>query len=74
MSHEHYIETDKGRLYIHGDDAVEMIVPPGYKPENEPVPAENLPKLPSIIANVSDEEAEAIAEKIAQNLRMGVTK
>ena len=69
-----WIETDKGRLYINGDDAVEMIMPPGYKPENDPVLIESLierpPKLPPIVVDVSEEEAEAIAEKISKSIEL----
>jgi len=69
-----WIETDKGRLYINGDDAVEMIVPPGYKPENDPVLIESLierlPDLPPIMYDVSEEQAKDIAEEIAKSIEL----
>ena len=58
MNHEHCIETDKGPLYIHGDDAVEMIVP-WYKPENDPALAESLP----VTFDISWNGDEAIVKK-----------
>ena len=67
------IKTDKGPLYIHGDDAVEMIVPPGYKPENDPALAESLPDLPDlppIMYDVSAEEAEEIRKAIAKSIEL----
>lgn len=63
-----WIETDKGRLYIHGDNAVEMIVPPGYEIHIEP--GQKLPDLPPIEYDMSEEEAEEIRKDIAESIRI----
>ena len=63
-----WIETDKGRLYIQGDNAVEMIVPPGYEIHLEP--GQKLPDLPPIESDLSEEEAEEIREAIAEGIRI----
>ena len=65
---KHWIETDKGRLYIHGDDAVELIVPPGYEIHIEP--GQKLPDLPPIEYDMSEEEAEERREKIVKGIRI----
>ena len=41
-----WIETDKGRVYIDGDDAVEMIVPPGepYRLSDRQPPEQVFPR------------------------------
>lgn len=63
-----WIETDKGRLYIQGDNAVEMIVPPGYEIHLEP--GQKLPDLPPIEFDMSEEEAEEIREAIVKGIRI----
>ena len=63
-----WIETDKGRLYILGDNAVEMIVPPGYEIHLEP--GQKLPDLPPIEYDMSEEEAEEIRKDIAESIRI----
>ena len=67
-----YIETDKGRIYIIGDDAVELIVPPGLTIGIDcgPLPGQKLPDLPPIEYDISEEEAEEIREAIAEGLRI----
>ena len=65
-----WIKTGKGRMYILGDDAVEMIVPPGYKLRQELIPAESLPSLPPIVSDMSEEEAEAIRKEIEKNAEL----
>lgn len=58
--------SDKGRLYIHGDDAVEMIVPPGFKPENDPALAESLP----VTFDINWDGDEAIVKEIAKSIEL----
>lgn len=67
-----WIETDKGRLYIQGDDAVEIIAPPGVTIGLDcgPLPGQKLPDLPPIEYDLSEEEAEEIREKIAEGIRI----
>ncbi len=67
-----WIETDKGRLYIHGDNAVEMIVPPGLTIGIDcgPLPRQKLPDLPPIEYDLSEEEAEEIRKAIAESIRI----
>ena len=65
---KHWIEIGKGRLYIHGDDAVELIVPPGYEISIES--ERKLPDLPPIEYDMSEEEAEELREKIAEEIRI----
>lgn len=68
-----WIETDKGRLYIQGDDAVEMIIPPGYKLQLELIPVNRLPDIPPITANLSEEQAKEIAEEIRKSIELRLT-
>ena len=65
-----WIKTDKGRVYIQGDNAVEMIVPPGYEIHLEP--GQKLPDLPPIEYDMSEEEAEEIREAIVKGIRIGL--
>ena len=65
-----WIETNKGRLYILGDGALEIIVPPGYEIHLEP--GQKLPDLPPIEYDLSAEEAEKLREDIAEGIRIGM--
>lgn len=61
-----YIETEKGRLYIRGDNAVEMIVPPGFKPENDPAFAESLP----VTFDINWDGDEVVVEEISKSIEL----
>lgn len=67
-----WIETGKGPLYIQGDDAVELIVPPGLTIGIDcgPLPGQKLPDLPPIEYDMSEEEAEEIRKEIAKNAEL----
>lgn len=67
-----WIETGKGPLYILGDDAVEIIVPPGLTIGTDcgPLPGQKLPDLPPIEYDMSKEEAEAIREGIVKSAEL----
>lgn len=64
-----YIDTDKGRLYITGDNAVEMIVPPGYKIQLELVrdQVQKLPDIPPIEYDMSEAEAMLLITSLMRN-------
>lgn len=68
-----YIDTDKGRLYIIGDNAQEIFVPPGctihvYNPK-EDIPHLN---IPPIIFDMSETDAKEIQDLIAKSVRQQV--
>ena len=63
--------SDKGRLYIQGDNVVEMIVPPGYKPENDPALVESLPVTFDINWNGDEAIVEEISKSIELRLKSG---
>ena len=65
-----YIETDKGRLFIIGDDAKEIFVPPGCTIHVYEMP-DTTPtlNLPPINCEMDEETAKEIRETIAKNLR-----
>lgn len=67
-----WIETGKGRLYIQGDDAVEIIVPPGLTIGIGcgPLPGQKLPDLPPIEYDMNEEEVEEIRESIVKGIRI----
>ena len=64
-----YIDTDKGRLYIIGDNAQEIFVPPGctihvYDPK-EDIPRIN---IPPIIFDMSETDVKEIQDQIAESV------
>ena len=65
-----YIETDKGRLFIIGDDAKEIFVPPGCTinvlemPDTTPTI-----NIPPITCEMDEEQAKEIRETIVKNIR-----
>lgn len=65
-----YIETDKGRLFIMGDDAKEIFVPPGCTIHVLEMP-DVTPTLniPPITCEMDEETAKEIRDAIAKNLR-----
>ena len=65
-----YIETDKGRLFIIGDGAKEIFVPPGCTIHVYELP-DTTPTLniPPIIMEMDEEQAKEIRETIAKSIR-----
>lgn len=65
-----WIETGKGRLYIQGDDAVEIIVPPGLTIGIDcgPLPGQKLPDLPPIEYDLSEEQLRELREELMKGI------
>ena len=65
-----YIETDKGRVFIMGDEAKEIFVPPGWTIHTYDLP-KDMPEwnIPPITIEMDEEQAKEIRETIAKNLR-----
>lgn len=65
-----YIETDKGRVYIMGDDAKEIFIPPGCTIHVWEMP-DVTPTLniPPITCEMDEETAKEITEMIVKNFR-----
>ena len=65
-----YIETDKGRLFIIGDGAKEIFVPPGCTIRVYEMP-DTTPtiNIPPINCEMDEETAKEITEMIVKNIR-----
>lgn len=65
-----YIETDKGRLFIIGDGAKEIFVPPGCTIHVYEMP-DITPtiNIPPINCEMDEETAKEITEMIVKNIR-----
>lgn len=65
-----YIETDKGRVFIIGDDAKEIFVPPGCTIHVLEMP-DVTPTLniPPITCEMDEENAKEITEMIVKSVR-----
>ena len=65
-----YIETDKGRVFIIGDDAKEIFVPPGCTIHVLEMP-DVTPTLniPPITCEMDEETAKEITEMIVKSVR-----
>ena len=65
-----YIETDKGRIFIIGDGAKEIFVPPGCTIHVLEMPdVTPMVNIQPIICEMDEEQAKEIRETIAKNLR-----
>ena len=65
-----YIETDKGRLFIMGDDAKEIFVPPGCTIHVLEMPdVTSMVNIPPIICEMDEETAKEITEMIVKSVR-----
>lgn len=65
-----YIETDKGRLFIMGDDAKEIFVPPGCTIHVLEMPdVTPMVNIPPITCEMDEETAKEITEMIVKNIR-----
>ena len=65
-----YIETDKGRLFIMGDDAKEIFVPPGWTIHTYDLP-KDVPEwnIPPITIEMDEETVKEITDMITKNIR-----
>lgn len=65
-----YIETDKGRVFIIGDDAKEIFVPPGCTIHVCEMPdATPTLNIPPITYEMDEETVKEITEMIVTNVR-----